>query len=42
MIEKIINTILLEKESLNSDVPILKKIYLLKPSGTDYNLYELK
>lgn len=29
-------------EHLNSDVPILKKIYLLKPSGTDYNLYELK
>lgn len=29
-------------EHLNSDIPILKKIYLLKPSGTDYNLYELK
>lgn len=28
------------KDHLNSDVEILQKIYHLKPSGTDYNLYE--
>ncbi|WP_449398028.1 hypothetical protein [Chryseobacterium wanjuense] len=28
------------KEHLKSDNKILEKIYILKPSGTDYNLYE--
>lgn len=28
------------KNHLNSENPILEKIYKLKPSGTDYNLYE--
>ncbi len=30
------------KNHLNSDNKILEKIYRLKPSGTDYNLYERK
>ena len=30
------------KNNLNSDNKILEKIYRLKPSGTDYNLYERK
>jgi len=30
------------KDHLNSDNPILEKIYKLKPSGRDYNLYEIK
>ena len=30
------------KNSLNSENPALQKIYHLKPSGTDYNLYERK
>ena len=30
------------KNSLSSEYPILEKIYRLKPSGTDYNLYERK
>ena len=30
------------KNHLNSDNKILEKIYRLKPSGTDYNLYEIK
>lgn len=30
------------KDHLHSENPILNKIYNLKPSGTDYNLYELK
>ena len=30
------------KKYLNSDNPLLEKIYHLKPSGTDYNLYERK
>lgn len=30
------------KDYLHSDNPILEKIYKMKPSGTDYNLYELK
>lgn len=30
------------KNSLHSDNKILEKIYRLKPSGTDYNLYERK
>ena len=30
------------KNHLNSDNKILEKIYRLKPSGTDYNLYEKK
>lgn len=30
------------KNHLNSDNKILEKIYKLKPSGTDYNLYERK
>ena len=28
------------KDHLKSDHKILEKIYILKPSGTDYNLYE--
>lgn len=28
------------KEHLKSDYPLLEKIYKLKPSGTDYNLYQ--
>ena len=30
------------KNHLNSDNKIIEKIYRLKPSGTDYNLYERK
>ena len=30
------------KDHLQSDNKILEKIYRLKPSGTDYNLYEKK
>lgn len=30
------------KDHLSSDNPILEKIYKLKPSGRDYNLYEIK
>ncbi len=30
------------KEYLTSDNPLLEKIYHMKPSGTDYNLYERK
>ncbi len=30
------------EKHLKSDYPILEKIYKLKPSGTDYNLYERK
>ena len=30
------------KDYLESDNKILEKIYKLKPSGTDYNLYERK
>lgn len=30
------------KDHLKSDYPILEKIYRLKPSGTDYNLYQVK
>jgi len=28
------------KDYLKSEYPVLEKIYKLKPSGTDYNLYE--
>lgn len=30
------------KDHLKSDSPVLEKIYHLKPSGTDYNLYQIK
>lgn len=30
------------KDNLSSEYPVLQKIYHLKPSGTDYNLYQKK